>query len=249
MANLSEIMQFLEQEFEIASTPDYSWNGLQVEGKQEVRKIVGAVDAAEETIKKAIDKKANILITHHGLYWRDVDPSLSSFNKIRIRPLITNDVSLIALHLPLDRHNNLGNNAQILKLLGSSPEKEFLSHEGKNVGWIGSVNSGREEIIGMIKSKINPDAEFLSFGKEKINKIAVCSGAANHRDLYDAYEKSDIFITGEQFECYQLVKDMKFNVVFAGHNATEVFGIKALLKVLEEKFKVETEFIDCPTGI
>lgn len=247
---LKELVKFLDEYLEIHGTNDACWNGLQVEGTEEVTKIVGAVDAGNEIFEEAIRKNADVIVTHHGHFWRPVHPAVVGWAKDRIKLLLDNNMSLYAAHLPLDRHKDVGNNAQILKLLGAAITDEFIV-DGTNMSWVGTLPTEKPlaRIVDIIRTQVNHQAQVLPFGKEQIRSIAVCTGASKTAHFYEAANKADLFVTGEPMEVYQTAKDMRMNVVFAGHYATEVFGIKALLTLLEQKFDVDVEFLDVPTGI
>jgi dinuclear metal center YbgI/SA1388 family protein len=252
MPKLNDIVKFLDQYLETEKFEDGSWNGLQVEGKSEARKIVFAVDASIDTFKKAISEKADIVVVHHGLFWKSVNPSLVGFNKERIHLLGGNGISLYASHLPLDRHKISGNNAQLLKLLGAKITKEFFKYENLNVGWIGECRKPITIKYAMekLETELNAKCIALPFGKEKIKTIAVCSGGGNYEVFFEAFNSGvDLYLGGEPIDLYSFAKDAKFNAIFAGHHATETVGVKALSKIIEKKFKVETVFIEIPTGL
>lgn len=251
MAKLSDILRFLDDYLELGAIPDKSFNGLQVEGKEDVKKIVGAVDAGVEVINAAIESGADMILVHHGLFWSGDDPSIKGHNRKRIKPLLDNDVSFVGVHLPLDMHRDVGNNARIASLLGASIKDGFLCMDGRCVGWTAEFSPAKsmDDIVRVVEENIRSDLTVLPFGKENVRTVSICSGGVRTSAFFEAASCSDLFITGEPLDIYQFAKDMELNVIFAGHNATEVFGVKALLDVLEEKFGVETEFLDFPTGI
>lgn len=254
MVALKEIVKFLDDYLAIDDIKDDSWNGLQVQGKQEVKKVVFAVDAGVETFQKAIEEKADLVIVHHGHFWKTMDPSIKDWAKERINLLLKNGISLYGCHLPLDRHKEVGNNAQLLKLLGAEIKDEFLQHDGKNIGWIGKLKQPAliKDIEKKLNIELNTKCTVLQFGKENIKTIAVCSGGGGYQGFYEALNKKDkidLYLTGDSSEVYYSAKDAKFNVIFGGHHATETIGVKALSKVVKEKFKIETVFVDLPTGL
>ncbi len=252
MTELKEIVECLGNYLEIDDVKDDSWNGLQIEGKSEVKKVVFAVDAGMDTFKKAAAEKADLVIVHHGHFWKSGNPSLVDWAKERIDLLYKNGISLYACHLPLDRHKEVGNNAQLLKLLGAKIKDEFLEREGKNMGWIGELRQpiSIEEMEKTLNSELNTKCIPLPFGKEKIKTIAVCSGGGDYSAFFEALRKKvDLYLTGDTIDIYHTAKDARFNVIFAGHHATETVGMKALSKFVRQKFKVETVFVDIPTGL
>jgi len=252
MPRLSKIVAFLNNYLNIDDIKDTCWNGLQFEGKSEVKRIVFAVDASVETFEKAIEENADLIIVHHGHFWTTQNPSIIGWGKERIQLLFRNQTSLYACHLPLDRHRIVGNNAQLLKLLGAKIKRGFLLHEGKNVGWIGETKRAIQlgKIGEKLDSDLNTNCIVLPFGKKKIKTIAVCSGGGGYGGFYEALNSGvDLYITGDAIEVYYSAKDSKINVIFAGHHATETIGLKALAEVVKRKFKIENIFIDLPTGL
>jgi len=252
MAKLKEIVGFLDEYLEINEFEDRSWNGLQFEGKSEVKKILFAVDAGIETFQKAVEEKADMIIVHHGHFWKTIDPSIRAENKERMNILFKNEISLYGAHLPLDSHKEVGNNAQLLKIMGAKIKEEFGDNNGKKVSWLGELEKEKsfKEIEEIINKKLGVKSKALNFGKEKIKTIAVCSGGGGYPTFAEALSKKvDLYLTGDSMEVYHLVKDSKFNVIFAGHHTTETIGIKALSDVVSKKFEIETIFVDIPTGL
>lgn len=250
MAKLKDIVKFLDQYLETDKFEE--WNGLQIEGKNEVKKIVFAVDASIDTFKEAIKDGADLIVVHHGLFWKSSNPSFVGYNKERIDLLQKNKISLYASHLPLDRHRVVGNNAQLLKLLGAKITKEFLKYGNFNIGWIGECEKPItiKYAVAKLKAELNAECTVLPFGREEIKTIAVCSGGGGYEPFFEAFNSGvDLYLGGEAIDVYSLAKDAKFNVIFAGHHATETVGVKALSKVIAKKFRTKDIFIDIPTGL
>lgn len=252
MPTLNKVVGFLDKYLKIDEIEDSSWNGLQFEGRSTVKKIAFAVDASVNSFEESIDQGADMLIVHHGHFWSNHNPSITGWSKERISVLYDNDISLYACHLPLDRHKEVGNNAEILKILGAPIKKEFMSHKGKNIGWIGERKKAitLDDVEAKLVDSLNAECIILPFGKEKVKSIAVCSGGGSYSGFYEALaQNADLYITGDTAEVYYTAKDSGMNVIFAGHHATETVGLKALSRVLEKKLKVQTTFIDLPTGL
>jgi dinuclear metal center YbgI/SA1388 family protein len=252
MPQLKKVVYFLDQYLKIDDIKDTCWNGLQVEGKSEVNKIVFAVDASIETFELAIQKQADLIVVHHGHFWHTQNPSIVGWAKERIEILSKHQTSLYACHLPLDRHRRVGNNAQLLKLLGANITNEFLLHEGKNIGWTGTTKNAvsLKQIERKLNAKLNANCIVLPFGKERVKTVAVCSGGGGYGGFYEALNLGiDLYITGDTIEAYYSAKDSKTNVIFAGHHATETLGLKALAEVVTQKFRIQCLFIDLPTGL
>ncbi len=252
MTNLNEITDYLNEYLEIDKFEDNSWNGLQVEGKQEVKKIITGVTAGSSLFTKAIKENADLILVHHGQFWTKDNPSITNWKKERLNLLLKNDISLYASHLPLDAHKEVGNNAQLLKLIGADITDEFCKHHGFTISWLGSFKQPKslEEISSVINKELNITNNTLPFGSKNISTVAVCSGGGGYEAFFEALSLNvDLYITGDSVEVYNNAKDGKLNVIFAGHHATERAGIQAISKKLEEKFNVETKFIDIPTGL
>lgn len=252
MVKLSEIVLYLDTYLENGLIKDDSWNGLQVEGDQEVNKIIFAVDAGIMTYERALAEKADMIVVHHGMFWRSANPSICKWNKKRVELLLRNGISLYASHLPLDKHPEVGNNAQLLKILGYEKEGGFGWYGGETISFYGrSSGKSVEEIVQILKDKIGAECKVLPFGSKKISTIAVCSGGGATFSLFMEAVKlgADLYLTGDSTEMYQMAKDVGMNVIFAGHHATEIVGVKALSELIQKKFDVECLFIDIPTGL
>ncbi len=253
MVTRDVLTSFLDSYLSIQDIDDNSWNGLQFEGKDSIQTVAFAVDAGIDTFRQAAEQKADFLIVHHGQFWKSNNPSITSWNKQRISHLYDNAISLYAAHLPLDRHPEVGNNAQLLTILDAKITEEFMDHHGKNVGWIGERKNAitLQEVEQILTKTIKASCTILPFGKKEIKTIAVCSGGGGYAGYSEAQQKGvDLYISGDSIEIYLTAKDAGMNVIFAGHHATETVGLKALQKVIEEKFSdIKTTFIDIPTGL
>ncbi len=250
---LEEIVQFLDDFLGIKDWEDKSNNGLQIEGKPEVRKIVFAVDACMDVFVRAKERDADMIIVHHGLIWGGID-YVRGIVKRRLKFLLDNEISLYAVHLPLDAHPKVGNNAQLLRLLEVEPEEQFGMYKGKPIGFYGKLENpmNLSEIVEILRNKLSERLIVLDFGDEKIEMVGAISGKGAFA-LVEAIDKGlDLFITGEaEHSAYHLAKECGINVIFAGHYATETLGVKALMNVIGEEFagEIEVEFIDVPTGL
>lgn len=252
MPKLNNIVDFLDKFLKTTDVEDSSWNGLQFEGKGTVKKAAFAVDAGIDAFRMSADMKADMLIVHHGHFWEFRNPSITGWSKERLKILFENNISLYVSHNPLDRHKEVGHNAQILKLLGAKITGEFFHYHGKNIGWTGECRSALaiKEITEKLDRELNTECRVLPFGRDKVKTIAVCSGGGSYSGFYSALDAGvDLYITGDAVEIYHTAKDAGVNVIFAGHHATETLGLHALSKVLQKKFGIETTYIDLPTGL
>ncbi len=253
MAILSQITMFLDAYLGVDSVKDDSWNGLQVEGSGEVKKIMFAVDAGMMTFERAVQEGADMIVVHHGMFWRSSNPSVTGFYKKRVNYLLKNNISLYASHLPLDMHPEVGNNVQLLKILGFEKETPFGWYGGQNISFTGRSKSPKsiDNIKNVLETELGSMCKILSFGSEKIYRIAVCSGGGA---LFGIFNEAvglgvDLYLTGDSTEMYQISRDIGINVIFAGHHATEIVGVRALSSVVKDKFGIDTIFVDIPTGL
>jgi dinuclear metal center YbgI/SA1388 family protein len=249
MSKLNQLTRFLNKEFKIKKIPDHSKNGLQVKGKKNIRKIALGVDASLELFKKAKQKKCDLIIVHHGLFWEKQKDPLNII-KNRVDFLKKNKISLFVIHLPLDKHLKYGNNVEIARLISLKKFKSFANHKGVYVGIYGDYNKNIRTLIKTIKNKINKSSKIQLFGPKKPKKVGIISGGGISH-IYDCKRKEiDTFITGEPKHLYfHFAKELRLNMVFAGHYKTEILGIKSLQKLIKQKFNIETVLIDIPTGL
>jgi dinuclear metal center YbgI/SA1388 family protein len=254
MINKTELITYLDEFLEINAHDDYSWNGLQIDSsKSEIYKLSFAVDACMGSIKASADSDSQMLITHHGLFWRGASPNLVGHNYKRIVTALDADLAVYSAHLPLDSHKQVGNNAQIIAAIDAEIVSDFAKDgSGKAIGYFAQLKKpeNREELLAKLDDFLGTDSHKLNFGSAVIKRVAVLSGASSTSHIYEAHRGgADLLVTGEQKEIYQTAKDMGLNVVFAGHYYSETVGLKALAKQLQSRYQLETEFIDLPTGL
>ncbi|MEI6093283.1 MAG: Nif3-like dinuclear metal center hexameric protein [bacterium] len=251
MADRNSILKFLNDYLEISSTNDRAMNGLQIEGKKEVKKIIVGVSASKELFKKAIEQKADMIIVHHGLFWGDCLP-LKGFLRERINLLLSNNINLLAYHLPLDKHPIVGNNAQLINLFNISVIKPFGKYKGNFIGFKANFKKTEEisKILKTLHNNLFTEPLCLTFGKKKIKNLCVISGAAPEM-MYQAIDEGlDLFLTGEPTEYVQEVaRENSLNFISIGHYNSERLGVIALAKLISTKFDVKTTFIEIPNPI
>ncbi|MBW3015084.1 Nif3-like dinuclear metal center hexameric protein [Candidatus Woesearchaeota archaeon] len=245
MVPRDKIINYLDEFLEISKFEDKILNGLQIIGKQEVNKIVVGVSPSLELFQKAVEKKADMIILHHGLI-ADFNPKvIDNIAKQRLKILFDNDITLLAYHLPLDAHYDSGNNAQLLKKLALDVRERFAKFD---LGYIGEFKSEKDinQLLHEINSILSTEALLLKHGRDNIKTVAIVSGAGGY-EFQSIIGKADVFITGEPKEHMDaLAKESKINLIFAGHYNTEKLGVMALADLLKEKFDIDTEFIDVP---
>lgn len=253
MASLTEIGEGLE---DLLANDDWagidaSVNGIQVENSGEIEKAAFAVDASVETIDEAASRDADLLVVHHGIVWGSIE-RLTGQGYDRFRRLVENDIALYVSHLPLDAHGEIGNNAVLIRELGGSPDEGFGEIGGRDVGYVGELDEGVgfEEFVERVESVTGFDPDVLGFGDDKVERVAVLTGAGGGHIDEAADVDADVFVSGEpKHRAYHDAKEHGVNAVFAGHYHTETFGVRELQRVVEEEFGVATTFIDAPTSV
>lgn len=252
MTSLNDITALLDSTLRIREIKDASVaiNGLQVENNGQVTKVALAVDGSQKTIDDAIAAGADLLILHHGIYWCGLRPMTGWFKK-KIETCLQHNLAVYGAHLPLDLHPELGNNAGIARELGltdCSPEVDYhgtlIGIAGEFNGTVGELKAKFAEITGSSITGTILDADMPA------GRIAVCSGGAGDV-IYQMHDKGySTYLTGEENHwVVNAAQDMGINILFAGHYATETFGVKSLGKLLNEQFGLPTIFIDNPTGM
>jgi dinuclear metal center YbgI/SA1388 family protein len=231
---------------------DYGPNGLQVEGKAEIRKIVTGVSACQELFVCAREAGADAVLVHHGLFWEGTPRTLTGFQYRRVAELIRADMSLIVYHLPLDRHPELGNNALAGREFGLADLEPFGFHDGLPVGFKGRFPEAipATELVDRCRRIYAQEPLVFLGGPTSVSTLGIISGAAQ-RDVYTAIDEGlDAYITGEVSEwVMNVAREAGIHYLAAGHYATERLGIRALGEHVREKFGVEVEFIDVPNPV
>lgn len=247
MTDLESFVNSLDEYLDVASIRDYAPIGLQVEGGKEVGKVVTGVSACMELFKRARDKGADTILVHHGMFW-DSDPRVVRGSlKERLKFLLENEITLIAYHLPLDRHPEVGNNIQLIKRLGLTDPQPFGEYKGKTISYMAGPAAPEpvSDFMARVREVVNPEARIHAFGPDTIGKVAVCTGGAPELVREAALRKADLYLTGEDSEwIYHLSREEGIHYVAAGHHATEKFGLFALGDHIREKFGLDVEFVD-----
>lgn len=231
---------------------DSSKNGLQVTRRNpEIRRVACAVDAALEVFEAAIDKKADLLFVHHGLFWGR-EQVLTGTHYERIRTLIENDLALYAVHLPLDADLSLGNNAGMAAALDLRDIEPFGLYKGVPIGVEGMLPHPMsiDEVSRMLFGDGCVPLGVLRFGVEKIRSVGLISGGAPLEVDQAIEEGLDLYITGDASHiAYHRCREARINAIFGGHYATEVWGVKNVAERLGRDTDIEGFFIDIPTGL
>ncbi len=246
---LDELRDYNASLLNTAQFKDYCPNGVQVEGRQEVRRIATGVTASQYVLDEAVAWGADAILVHHGYFWRNEEPVLTGIKKNRIAQLLRNDVSLLAYHLPLDAHPELGNNAQLGKVLGLIEQSRFGEQEIVCLGSL-TPSSTLAQFTQRIAHVLQRTPQVIGDTAGNIGKVAWCSGAAQGYFEAAIAQGADAYISGEISEqCYHLANESGVAFIAAGHHATERLGIRKLGEHLANRFGLEHRFIDQPNPV
>ena len=229
---------------------DYGPNGLQVEGKAQVQKIVSGVTASLALIDAAIAAQADAIFVHHGLFWRGQDGRITGWMKQRLRKLLAHDINLYAYHLPLDAHPTLGNNAQLAVQLGFTPLEGPGSRFGEqDLGWLGTLADGGtrslSELASHIEKILKRPVTLINSAQAAIKKVAWCTGGAQGYFEAAIAAGADVFITGEISEPQaHYAREMGVAYIACGHHASERFGAPAVAAHVAGQLGLQHEFIE-----
>lgn len=241
---LDELRDYNASLLQTSLFKDYCPNGVQVEGRAEVRRIATGVTASQQLLEEAIDWGADAILVHHGYFWRSEDAVITGIKKRRIAQLLRNDVSLLAYHLPLDAHAELGNNAQLGRLLGLEEQGRFGE---QNIACVGALAQPQTltQFSQQIADGLQRAPQVIGDAGRTIRRVAWCSGGAQGYFEAAIAQGVDAYITGEISEqCFHLANETGVAFIAAGHHATERLGIQALGQHLAERFGLEQRFFD-----
>jgi dinuclear metal center YbgI/SA1388 family protein len=200
-----------------------------------------------EFFQAAQRQGADLVVCHHGLSWGDSLKRITGINYRRLSFLMRNDMALYACHLPLDAHPKYGNNAQICRTLGLRSVRKFGFYHGKQIGFSGHFPRAMsyDAFKGLIRRKIGRRIQTMDFGRKVIRSVAVVSGGAGAEIDEAGRAGIDVYLSGEPvLHAYSLAQEYGINAVFAGHYATEVFGVRSLVDLLKRRFRIPAEFLD-----
>jgi dinuclear metal center YbgI/SA1388 family protein len=251
--DLLQLVAELDDLLEADGAADYCPNGLQVEGRAQVGKIITSVSASRELFTIAVEREVDAIIVHHGILWNSSEaPRLVGSFKDRVQLLIENGISLIAYHLPLDRHLELGNAAQLARRLGLEELEGFGIHSGATAGVCGVFQQAidADEFFAAIAEACGRQPQIFPGGDHLVSSVGIVTGAAQ-REFHQAVAAGlDAYVTGEATEwvMHQAAED-GVHYVAAGHYATERFGIQALGRWIDDHHGLDVEFVDIPNPV
>lgn len=246
-----ELVRYLDGYLEVPAFSDDGPNGLQAEGRAEVRRVVTGVTASVALLEAAVEREADAVLVHHGILWKGALPTLTGGFRERVRLLIENDLNLLAYHLPLDAHPEVGNNVQLARLLGLEGHEPAFDYGGRLLGTVASAGGiGVEELAARLRERLGREPVVVAGGPARIERVGIVTGGAQ-RLLGEAIALGlDAYITGECSEMnYHEALEEGIHFLAAGHHATERGGPRALGEHLAQRFGLEVEFVDLPNPV
>lgn len=242
--NIKELIDYTGQILEVERFRDYCPNGLQVEGRQEVRSIVTGVTASMALLEAAREAGADMVLVHHGYFWRNEDPRVVGIKHKRLRFLLAHEINLAAYHLPLDAHPELGNNAQMARLLGLNVEGMVGE---QSLVWHGSL-SETVTLAGFqqrLAEALQRQPQIVGELERPVRRVAWCTGAAQQYMETAIALGVDVFVSGEISEqTVHLARESGVSYIAAGHHATERYGVQALGQHLAQHFGLQHQFVN-----
>jgi len=226
---------------------DYCPNGLQVEGRSEVLRVISGVTASLALIEAAIERQADVLLVHHGYFWKGENPCMTGMRQKRLKALLANDISLLAYHLPLDIHPEVGNNVRLGQALGIAIEGELAAANPRVVGLLGRLPepvSAAEFALRV--EQVLGRTPLLIESSRPVQRIGWCSGGGQGFIDEAIAADVDLYLTGEASEqTFHSARENNISFIAAGHHATERLGVQALGEWMAQHFGLFHQFIDC----
>jgi dinuclear metal center YbgI/SA1388 family protein len=251
MTKLAELVAFLDRELRISEIPDYpgALNGLQLENGGEVGRVVAAVDASLPVIEKAIAAEAQLLLVHHGMFWQGTQSVTGPIYR-KLKSAMDAGMAIYSAHLPLDVHPEWGNNVCLARCIGMDDLQPFMDWKGLATGVRAEVEMSRDELVKRVEAAVGGPLHLCPGGPDGVRSIGVVTGGAGSQVAEAAAEGVDTFVTGEgPHWSYGLAEELGINLIYAGHYATETFGVKAVAEALRLKFGTAWKFVDHPTSL
>ncbi len=247
----NDLTRYLAEYLQVDNFSDYCPNGLQVEGRADVRKIATGVTASVATIQAAVDCGADTLIVHHGIIWKGANPTYIGGYRERVRLLLEHNINLYGYHLPLDAHGEVGNNVQLAQLLELKDLGPFGEYKGMTLGIRGDAGGIRiAELTERVRIKLQREPIVIDGGPARIHSVGMITGGAQGELTQALAAGLDAYITGEcsEMNTHQ-AREEGIHFIAAGHHATERGGPRALGQHLAAKHGLEAEFLDLPNPI
>ncbi len=238
----NELAAYLDELLEAGRFRDYCPNGLQVEGRAAVRRLVCGVTASQDLLEAALAADADAVLVHHGWFWRGEDGRVTGIRRARLKTLLENDISLLAYHLPLDAHAEFGNNARLGRLMGWSVEGRFAEQD---VGFLGRTEGTAGDIADRLARVLGRLPLLVGDAARPVQRIAWCSGGAQGFFEAAIAAGADLYVSGEISEqTVHLARESGVPYIAAGHHATERYGVQALGEHLAARFGLECRYVE-----
>mgnify|MGYP002737745050 CR=1 FL=1 len=251
MAELADIVAYLDQELRTGAIPDYpgAMNGLQLANEGKVDRVVAAVDASLPVIEKAAAGGPGLLVVHHGMFWQGAQPVTGAFYK-KLKTAMDAGLAIYSSHLPLDVHPAFGNNVLLAQSVGITDMEPFFEQKGQYLGVKGKWSGTLDELANAVGIAVGGKVHKCPGGSRNVSRVGIVTGGAGSEVAKAAAEGVDVFLTGEgPHWSYPLAEELGINVLYAGHYATETFGVCALAERISGNFGIPSSFIDHPTGL
>ena len=253
MPSRDEIVGFCDDLLDVPGFEDYGPNGLQVPGRREVGRVASGVSANLDLIEAAVERGADLLLVHHGLFWGSGPPAVTELMAGRLRAALGAELSIAAYHLPLDAHPRIGNNALLREGLGLEPDPQtFGAVMGRPIGVVGRAAGGLDagELVARTRELVGREPLVFDAGPESVERVGIVTGGGGST-LAEAIEIGlDALVTGELSEPAPAeAREGAIHLIAAGHHATETFGIRRLGELVGERFDVAHEFVEVPNPI
>lgn len=242
----SELLSHLDEFLQAGAFRDYAPNGLQVEGRAEIRRVLLGVSASRSLVEEAVSQKVDAILVHHGWFWRGEPAPVVGMKRDRLAPLLANDINLIAYHLPLDAHPTVGNNAELGRLLGLTVTQRAGEYELLYLGVPAHGEMSVATFAERVESVLGRRPLVLGPTERPVRRVAWCSGAAQDEITLAASLGVDLYLSGEVSErtTYE-AEELGVTYLAAGHHATEQFGVRALGRYLAERWpELDLRFFD-----
>lgn len=248
---LTTLVEEAERYLNAARIGDYCPNGLQVEGRPQVRRIVSGVTASQALVDAAVDAEADVLLVHHGYFWKGENPCITGMKQRRLKTLLSHDISLLAYHLPLDLHPEVGNNVQLARQLEITVEGPLAADDPRSVGLIGSLAEAMSprDFARRVQEVLGREPLLIE-GPALVRRVGWCTGGGQGYIDQAIAAGVDLYLSGEASEqTFHSARENGISFIAAGHHATERYGVQALGDYLARRFAIEHLFIDCPNPI
>lgn len=243
--SLKSLLGWLDDTLQPGRFRDYCPNGLQVEGRAQVSKLATAVTANQGVLDQAIAWGADALLVHHGYFWKGETEAVVGMKRRRLAALLGNDVSLLAYHLPLDAHPQLGNNARLGQLLGIASPEPLQPEEASSVGNVGELEISAGDLCQRLEQLTGRETLLIGDPHRGLRRVAWCTGAAQSYIDAAVTAGADVFITGEISEqTVHTAREEGIAFIAAGHHATERYGVQAVGEALAQEFSLQHQFFD-----